>query len=57
MHEQSKLVSGRLSELQQEANSEKAAHEFERKIVSKLKETCSALAHSFCTKQAFEIRP
>ena len=32
MHEQSKLVSGRLFELQQEANSEKAAHEFEKKI-------------------------
>ena len=32
MHEQSKLVFGRLSELQQEANSEKAAHDFEKKI-------------------------
>ncbi len=32
MHEQSKLVSGRLSDLQQEVHSEKAAHEFEQKI-------------------------
>ncbi len=32
MHTQSQLISARLAELQQEAHSEKAAHEYEKKI-------------------------
>ena len=52
MHAQSQLISARLTELQQEAHSEKVAREFEKKIREQAQG--DLLARSFCMKRTFE---
>ena len=57
MQEQSPLISRRLSELQEEAKSEKVALDLERKIRAQAQVTCSALVRNSLKRLTFEIQP